>query len=374
MFSPGMHLNLHEKKMRPIEAARPSLSKQELESVLNCLIEDRLNQGDITRRFERAFASAFGFKHALAVNSLAAAYHLAFQALDLDQDDAVLLSALAPLAACDAARYCRATPHLIDVDRSAFHPSPEAFLERVRQLRGEGEEDARRRTIAIVDHSFGSPSPLSAAAIQAEGALIVEDFTGLVGSERNGEFFGRSGTISLCGLSENDLLTTGNGAMLVTQDPKLYKRMHALRYGARREAGSIAFDYRLEDFQAAMGLDQLSRLGVTLSRRKKIGQKYLESLRNTRHETFFREAGVDAYLRFPVLVNKSHDETLRYFNSLQIGVQRASDMPLHHLLGLPRLEFANAERIYQKSVCVPVYPALTANNVERIAASLRGLL
>jgi perosamine synthetase len=171
----------------------------------------------------------------------------------------------------------------------------------------------------------------------------------------------------VCGLSEYDLLTTGNGAVIVTQDPKLYKTLHALRYGAKRPEGSIAYDYGLEDFQAAMGLDQLSRLGVTLARRKKIAQKYLETLRTTRHEAYFKHMGVDGYLRFPVIINKSHDEVLRYFASLQIGVGRAIESPLHHILGLARLEFPNAERIYQKSVSIPIYPGLTANNVERIA-------
>ncbi|MBX7056904.1 MAG: DegT/DnrJ/EryC1/StrS aminotransferase family protein [Leptospirales bacterium] len=372
MASPGLYLNLNEKKARPIEAARPSLSKQELESVLNCLIEDRLDQADITRRFERSFASSFAFKHALAVNSLAAAYHLAFLALELDQEDAVLMSALAPAPACDAARYCRATPVLIDLARSSFHPDGEAFVQRAVELRGAAETP--RRVAAVLDHSFGAPFSPDVAQLNQNGVLLIEDITGLAGSEREGEYFGKSAQIAVCGLSENDLLTTGNGAMIVTQDSRLYKRMHALRYGAKRESGELAFDYRLGDFQAAMGLDQLSRLGVTLARRKKIGQKYLDSMRSTSHETYFRNPGIDAYLRFPVVVNKSHDEIMRYFNSLQIGVLRAAEPPLHHLLGLARLEYPNAERIYQKSICVPVYPALTANNVERIAASLRGLI
>jgi dTDP-4-amino-4,6-dideoxygalactose transaminase len=226
----------------------------------------------------------------------------------------------------------------------------------------------------ILDHTFGSVSPLDPAELQARNVKIIEDFTGLVGSERDGDYFGKTGHLAVCGLSEYDLLTTGNGAMIVTQDPKLYKALHALRYGAKRTEGSIAFDYGLEDFQAAMGLDQLSRLGVTLARRKKIAQKYLETLRTTRHEAYFQNAGVDGFLRFPVLINKSHDEVLRYFASLQIGVGRAVASPLHHILGLARLEFPNAERIYQKSVSIPIYPALTANNVDRIAMSLRGLI
>jgi len=396
MAIPGLYLN--EKKVRPIEAHRPTLTRQELESVLNCLIEDRLGQGDITRRFERAFANAFGYKHVLAVNSLAAAYHLAYLALEMQPGDPVVVSALAPIQACDALRYCGGRPVVVDAARGSFHPDSEALLQKLREARGPGEaqlenvEDGSsvavdeasteasaatpeaRQAFYVYEHSFGSPSTAPIQEIAALGVKMVEDFTGLVGSERNGEYFGRSAPIGVCGLSEYDLLTTGNGAVIVTQDPKLFKKLQGMRYGVRRNATELAFDYRLEDFQAAMGLDQLSRLGITLARRKKIGQKYLETLRTTRHETYFKEPGVDAYLHFPVLVNKASEEVQRYFSSLQIGVSKALDPPVHHALGLPRLEFPNAERMYQKGVCVPIYPALTANNVERIASSLRGLI
>ena len=311
----------------------------------------------------------------LAVNSLAAAYHLSYLALGLAENEntPALMSALAPIQALDGAHYANGTPELVDVDRGSFHPNPETVYERLDLLRETAGENTPS-AVFVMDHSFGSVSPLSADEISARGARIIEDFTGLVGSEMDGEYFGKRGHLAVCGLSEYDLLTTGNGAVIVTQDPKLYKVLHSLRYGAKRKEGSIAFDYGLEDFQAAMGLDQLSRLGVTLTRRKKIATKYLETLRTTKHEAYFRTPGVDGYLRFPVVINKSHDEVQRYFASLQIGVERAVDTPLHHILGKARLEYPNAERIYQKSVAIPIYPGLTANNVERIAMSLRGLI
>ncbi|MCR9141702.1 MAG: DegT/DnrJ/EryC1/StrS family aminotransferase [bacterium] len=375
----SVSLYLNDKKPKPIEAHRPTLSKRELESVLDCLIQDRLGQGDITRRFERSFANAFGYKHVLAVNSLAAAYHLSYLALGVQKDAPVLMSAIAPLQALDGARYAGAAPLLVDADRGSFHPNAEVVYEKLEMLRDttaaqSGDDNSASPAAFVMDHTFGSVSPIDATEVQNRGAKIIEDFTGLVGSDQQGEYFGKSGNLAVCGLSEYDLLTTGNGAVIVTQDPKLYKILHSLRYGAKRAEGSIAYDYGLEDFQAAMGLDQLSRLGVTLARRKKIAQKYLETLRTTRHEAYFKHAGVDGYLRFPVLINKSHDEVLRYFASLQIGVGRAIESPLHHILGLARLEYPNAERIYQKSVSIPIYPGLTANNVERIAMSLRGLI
>lgn len=360
-----------ENKIRPIEAHRPTLTRQELESVLDCLIHDRIGSGAIAHKFEKTFAAAFGYRHVLAVNSLASAYHLAFLALGIGDGDSVILSALSPVQVLDAIRYVGARPLLLDTARESFHMATESVMALIET---EKQSSGKPPSAFVLDHTFGSPSPVDTALLKGEGLKIVEDFTGLVGSEREGEFFGNAGHISVCGLSEFDLLTTGNGGMIVTSDPKLSGKLQTLRYGAKRTGPSPAYDYRLEDFQAAIGLDQLSRLGVTLARRKKIGIKYLETLRLTKHVTFFTEPGVDAYLRFPVVINKNHEEVQRYFSSLQIGVTRAVDAPLHHYLEYPRLEFPNAERIYQKSFAIPVYPALTANNVERIASSLRGII
>jgi dTDP-4-amino-4,6-dideoxygalactose transaminase len=360
-----------ENKIRPIEAHRPTLSKQELESVLDCLIHDRLGSGAVAQKFEKTFAGSFGYRHVLSVNSASSAYHLALLALGVGAGESVLLSALSPVQALDAIRYVGANPILIDVDRESFHPSMEAVKKGMDE-----NETAKIKPIAayILDHTFGSPSSVDVNYLKNRGLKIIEDFTGLVGSDRDGEFFGNAGHISVCGLSEYDLLTTGNGGVVVTSDSKLYNRMHSLRYGGKRIEGVASYDYRLEDFQAAMGLDQISRLGITLARRKKIGQKYLETLRLTKHATFFREAGIDGYLRFPVVINRNHEEVERYFASLQIGVTRVVEAPLHHLMGYARLEYPNSERIYQKAVSIPLYPSLTANNVERIASSLRGLL
>ncbi|MCE9599742.1 MAG: DegT/DnrJ/EryC1/StrS aminotransferase family protein [Spirochaetia bacterium] len=350
-----------EKKIQPIEAQRPTLSKDELESVLDCLIHDRLLSGNVTGRFEKSFAHTFNFKHALGVNSPTSAYHLAFLALGLGQGDLVCASAIAPVGIYDAARYVGADVTLVDLERNSFHPSSAA-------VQAVFAASTAAKKVYVLDHTFGAPAALENPG---EGVQVIADVTGVVGSDVAPEMLG---IINICGLSQYDLITTGNGAMILSQDSKLHSRLEALRYGGKRSEGSVAYDYRMEDFQAAMGLDQLTNLSVSLARRRKIGMKYLESLTRTNHETYFKTPNMDSYLRFPVIVNKQHDEVVRYFAALQIGITRSVDQPLHHVMGLPRLEYPNAERLYQKSVAIPVYPALSANNVERIAQSLRGLV
>ena len=356
-----------EGKIHPIEAHRPTLSKQELESVLDCLINDQLGPGKVVQRFEKSFSSTFQFKHVLAVNSLAAAYHLAYLALDIGPGSLILMSSLAPIQAYDAAIYTGAEVRLLDAARESFHPEPDAPLALCEE---------RETAAFILDHTFGSYADFDCEALRKKGVKIIEDFTGVVGSmTESGVYAGTRGDISVCGLSQYDLITTGNGAILTSPSSTLARKAADSIYGEKRPPGrTAAYDYRLSDFQAAMGVDQLTRLGAVSERRKKIGRRYLENLRPLPHETFFRNPEMDGYLKFPVLINRPFNESLRYFNSLRIGAERALPQPLHHLLDLPRLEYPNAERIYQKAVSIPVYPSLTANNVERVCSSLRGLL
>ena len=371
-----------EYRSKTIPAHRPTLSKGELESVLDCLIAEQLGQGQITRRFERSFGNALSYPYVLALNSPMAAYHIAFLALDLQPDDHVILSALSSEAAYDAAMHVGAKVQLLDLGPNSFHPLEEAVIALVKELvsqsKGKSKDKGPAKILYLAEHSMGAPLPYSLAPIKAAGALIIEDFTALPildqafpegepQEERQSDF-------GICGLSEYDMLTTGNGAMLFSINSQLHKRAHALRYGTKRHPKSIAYDYRFEDFQAAMGMVQLSQLGVNLARRKKIASHYLKSLARTKHESYFKNPALDCYLRFPVFFHKDPAEVKRYFRSLQIGISRITETPLHHLLALPPLQFPNTERLFRRSFCLPLYPSLNAGNVERISSALRGLI
>ncbi len=380
-----LHLNSsffqEQNRLTPIEAHRPTLSKRELESVLNCLVADQLGQGQITRRFERSFGTTFGFPHALALHSRTAAYHMALMGLEVGSEDHVILSPLSSESACDAARYVGASVHLIDVEKESFHPSQEKVLSLFKstneQIKGENssQSNSTQKIVYIADHCFGSPIPYNLKKLRDAGLLLIEDFTGLVGSDKEGSFFGKTGDYGICGLSEYDLVTTGNGALLVTADAQLYKNVNTLRYGAKRETNVLGYDYRLGDFQTAMGLVQLSHLGVTLAQRKKIGCHYLKVLQKTKHKSYFKEASVDAYLRFPVYIRKEAAEVRRYFNSLQITISPVLEgLPLHHLLGKAPLEFPNAERLFRRCICLPLYPNLGSASIERISSAIRALI
>ncbi len=365
-------LSKDHQKNNIIEAQRPTLSKRELESVLDCLIADQLSQGQITRRFEKSFSNTFGYKNALAVNSLMAGYHIAFLGLEIGSEDHIILSPLTSIAVADAALLVKAKIHLVDIAANSYHPEKKAIFDLVKSIR-DNEKEKSSKIVYIADHVFGSVLNFDLEDILLENIIVIEDFTGLVGSTYKDDYFGKKGTLSICGLAEYDLITTGNGSMLLTSDSLLFKKLNQLRYGAERIPHNLALDYRLGDFQTAMGLVQLSNLGLTLTRRKKVAQFYLETLRNTKHECYFTKPEIDNYLKFPILIQKEFDEVQRYFKSLHIEISKVSELPIHHFLGLPPLQFPNAERLFRRSICVPIYPGLSTNQIERITKALRSM-
>lgn len=356
----------------PIPFSRPALSKKELVSVLNCLVEDELGFGRISQQFEREFARAFRFRHALSVNSFTAAWHLAFLGLEIGPDDEIITSSLGDLGLADAAGYLGARVVPVDIERDSFH----ICLDGIRQAL-----TSRTRAV-IISHPFGNVftrwEELESILDQWEQdhgqkIFILEDFSAVLGQENGAEFTGHRGKVGVVSFAADMMITNGHGAMLVCSDPRLYGRVNQLRNLEDRAGGQVRYDYRITDFQAAMGLEQLANLGLILERRKKIGRKFLNILAKTSFTTWFNDPERDTYLNFPVITKLSWERVERYFKSLAIEVRPPVRLPLHQFMDLNRMDFPNCEKLVRKGFLIPCYPHLSKNNVERISQALRGL-
>ncbi|MDF3820022.1 DegT/DnrJ/EryC1/StrS aminotransferase family protein [Leptospira sp. 96542] len=351
------------RKEKEIEFFKPTLSREDLKGVLECLVEEHLACGEIVARFEKSFCHTFKSKYSISTNSLASAYHLALLSLGVKPGDRILLSSFAPIAALDAIFLVQAKPVLVDLKRNSFHPDPEEFL------RKKNESEAR---FAFFDHSFGSL--VSIANYNTEGLEVVEDFTEAIGANSDTIACGRQTKVAICGLSAENMITTGNGAMIVTNDSNIANTIKSWKAGhsSKRTFGEAKYDYNLVDYQAALGIEQLSKLGVILERKKKIAMAYMQAVQNSRLETYFQNPNEDTFQRFPILVSSQNsDEIQRYFKSIHIGIQKTTEEPLHRVLEENHLEYPNAERLYQRGHCIPIYPNLTKDNVQRIATAIR---
>lgn len=135
----------------------------------------------------------------------------------------------------------------------------------------------------------------------------------------------------------------------------------------------MRFDYAITDYQAAMGMEQLGNLAAIIERRRRIGVLYKEAIEKSRLKTYFTNAEADVCASFPVIAETDIEHTQRYFASLHIETRRIfPNGPLHQIMGLNTLDFPNAERLYQRSLLLPLYPMLNKPSVEKITAAIRG--
>jgi perosamine synthetase len=342
-----------------IVSSRPTITRKELEAVLDCLINDELIAGESVKNFETSIARMIGMKYALATNSLTAAYHLAYLALGIGPEDEVIMPSFYSPAPLSALSMTGGKAILLDNESDSLFPSPAEMKSRITE-----------KTRAIVcGHLFGFQMPFQ--GMEELQVPFVEDISHSIGTEIDDIPSGRNGAITVVSFDPAGIITTGNGGMVLTNNSKYYSVMKDYRGNG---GGHLNFDYSMPDFQGAMGISQLAKLTDLLARRREIAKIYQESLRVTSHKTplLFNERF--AYQSFPVLFASSNEKIETYWRKSRIEVTRPIGCPLHQLAGSDPAGFPNAERYSRKLFTVPLYPTLSRRDIEKISKMIASFI
>lgn len=270
---------------KPIPYGRQSINDDDINAVISTLKSDYLTQGPKIKEFEEKFAEYVGAKYAVAVNNATSALHLATTVLGVKPGDKVIVTPMTFAASANCVRYCGGEVTFCDID-------PETYLMDINKLRTILESHPRGtyKEVIIVDFA-GYPHNLEEfrALCDEYGLLLIEDachapggwFTDSEGKKQkcgNGQF----ADISVFSFHPVKHIATGEGGMVTTNNPELYnKLMHYRTHGITKdpsllqkndggwyyEMQDLGFNYRLTDFQAALGITQLSRADKGLARR-----------------------------------------------------------------------------------------------------------
>lgn len=363
----------NSKASKTIQYLRPTLSRNELKSVLESLVLEEVSSGQGVVNFERTFARTFDFGHATAVDSYHTGFHLALLAADLRKEDEIILPVSAPLALFDAVNYIGATVRPVDLAKDSFHADPEALFAAI----------TPKTKVIYFPYTFGAYKDLGGfyERLEAGGyrkdkeqrVRVIEDISHVVGHEWNGKQAGANADIAIAGLNEDHLMTIGKGAVVMTDSHNLYAVIKDLRAGGGDRPYRMRFDYTITDYQAAMGLEQLGNLSAMIDRRRRMGVLYNEAIDKSRLKSYFNAPDFDVCGGFPVVGEADITHMQRYFSSLQIETRRVfPNGPLHHIMGLNALDYPNAERLFQRGLLLPLYPMLNKAAVEKITAAIRG--
>jgi perosamine synthetase len=261
----------------PVPVAGPWITEAEVAAVAEATRTAwYAGAGTAITEFESRFAAYVGRSHAIALPSCTSALHLSLAALEVGPGDEVILPDATWIASAAPVDYVGADIKLVDIDPLDWCISVTAV---------ERALDERTRAVIAVDLYGGMPRMDALTELcDAHGVALIEDAAEAVGSrfgDRPAGAFGQTSTFSFHG---SKTLTTGEGGMVLTDDPALHARMHVLRDHGRPPGDvdfyndEVAFKYKMSALQAALGLAQLERVDDLVARKRKIFGWYRDRL------------------------------------------------------------------------------------------------
>jgi perosamine synthetase len=371
---------------------RQEVDEGDVAAVAAALREDLITQGPTVERFEQAFAAYVGARHAVAFSSGTAALHGAAHAVGVGPGDRCVTSPITFAASMNCGVLLGGTPAFADIDPTTWNLDPAAAA---------AIDDARM----VVPVSFaGLPAELEGLRAGSGGARIVEDAAHALGAHRDGRMVGGPGgaDVTCFSLHPVKAMTTGEGGMATTEDDDLAERLrtfrtHGIRRGAATTPGEhdgawwyelqeLGLNYRITDFQCALGLRQLERLEGWVVRRNELAALYRAALADEAERVALPPAAPGgsrhAHHLFVIHLAGGAPVRRRVFDGLRaagIGVQ-VHYIPLHRMpyyrdrWGVPQDAFPHADRYYAGALSLPMFPGLTEGDVDRVVTTLRGLL
>ncbi len=378
---------------------RPSIGPEEIDEVTKTLLSGWLTSGPRTEQFEREFAAYVRTPHALAVNSCTAGLHLALAALGIGPGDEVITTPLTFCATVNCIIHVGATPVLADIGEDG-NIDPESIEKRI-----------TKRTRAIIPvHLAGHACNMKAIWDIAKrfGLAVVEDAAHAVGTRIGNRLIGtadpnhedKSDAVAFSFYATKNL-TTGEGGMVTTHDPSLAERLRILclhgiskdawnRYTERGswyyEVVDGGFKYNLSDIQSAIGIHQLRKQERFLETRTCFANLYNRLFSDVPEvEVPVPPKGTtSAWHLYALRLNTSElsitrDAFINELKARRIGTSvHFIPIPLHpyyaHMPGLEPSSCPRALELYPRLISLPLYPAMTEEEVRYVAESVKEIV
>jgi len=360
------------------------IGEADVQAVIEVLRSDWLTTGPKVGGFERAFADFVGAKEAVAVSNGTAALHAAMYAADIGPGDEVIVPPMTFASSANCIVFQGGTPVFVDVDPDTLLLDPALV---------EAKITPRTKAIIAVDYA-GQPCDYDAlrAIANRHGLTLVADACHALGGSYKGRPVGSLADLSAFSFHPVKPITTGEGGMITTDDPGLAQRMRVFRnhgittdHRQREQQGSwfyemvdLGYNYRLTDFQCALGLSQLRKLPEWVKRRQEIAQRY-----NTAFAEIpaVRPLGVraDVSHAYHLYVVRLDLAKLRTTRAEMFAALRAEGIGVNvhyipvHLHPFYRERFGTgpglcpaAETAYEQLITLPIFPAMTDKDVSDV--------
>ena len=372
--------------------AKQWLDNEDIEAVCRVLSSDWLTTGPMIKEFEEAVAGYVGTSYGVAVSSGTAALHTAMHALGISPGDEVIVSPMTFAATANCVIYQGATPVFADVDPETLLIDPEQVLKKISD---------RTKAVIAVDYA-GQPCDYDALRqICSDHSLaLVADSCHALGATYKDRKVGTLADLTVFSFHPVKHITTGEGGMVVTDNEVFAKRMRSFRnhgitadHSQRAVEGTwyyemvdLGYNYRITDFQCALGISQLKKLPSWLARRREIAKRYDESLAGIRGISPLKVNAFNqhAYHLYVVRLDCEYLEVRRaeVFNALRernIGVN-VHYIPVHlhpfyrKRYGTGPGQCPAAEKAYEEILSLPMFPKMSDGDVDYVVDTLSEIL
>lgn len=369
---------------------RQWIDEADIEAVAEVLRSDWLTTGPKVGEFEVAFAEAVGARHAVAVCNGTAALHAAAYAAGINHESEVIVPSMTFAASANCVRYRGGSVVFADIRGDTLSLD----VERVRAA-----ATARTRAVVAVDYT-GQPADLEelTALCRDNGWLLIEDAAHALGATYRGRRVGSIADLTTFSLHPVKQITTGEGGVITTDDDDLARKLRLFRnhgissdHRQREEQGSwfyemvdLGYNYRITDFQCALGISQLRRLPEWITRRRVIAAAYDDAFRTLPLDPLQmledRESAWHLYvvrLRLEALT-VDRAAIFRALREAGLGVN-VHYIPVHYhpyyqRLGWKRGDFPVAEAAYERLITLPLFPKMSDDDVSRTVETVGRVL
>ena len=351
-------------------------------------LNNYLSQGPILKKFENKISKYFNVKYSIAVSSATAGLHLAIMSLKLEKNSIVFLPALTFVATANVCLYAGLKIELVDICKSDFNMNLDELEMKLSKL---NKIDKKKRKLIIPVHFGGLPCDMRRIKKIAlrYNCYVLEDASQAMGSKFENKLVGNCNYSDACIFSLHPVksITTGEGGLVLTNSKKIKDKTKLLRshglkkdnkYHWKNDMIELGFNYKITEFQSALGISQLRKLKKFILKRKKISEFYLDKLKklNLKFQNYQKIRFDHAYHYFIIKFENIQKNRIENFvhNLTKYGIYAGRQYKPINLHSFYKSKFKNkfpvSEDYFHSSIQIPIYPKLDKNDCKYIVEKL----
>ena len=364
----------------------PKIYKQDKINVKDCLYKGWISsEGSYVKKFERDFSKYINKKYGVAVANGTASLEIALKSLNLKKNDEVIIPSFSIISTALCVIKLGLKAVLVDCDLKNWNTKPEDIISKINN----------KTKVIIITHIYGFPVDIKKILnfIKNKKIKIIEDSAEMIGQDIGGKKCGSFGHISTFSFYANKHITTGEGGMILTNDKNIYNRCKSLRnlcFGksnhSRFNHDDIGWNYRMSNLQAALGCGQLKNIKSIIKRKREIGRRYYNNLKNNKNiyiQPLKNSYSKNIYWVFGILIKKKvrldNKKLMNYL--LKKGIQsRSFFWPMHkQKIFLKMKLFANekhpnAEFLSKKGLYLPSGLGISNKQIDIVSKTTNEIL